>query len=65
MTDIFYYLFILAVYFFPAYAAFKRRHKNFLPIFLLTLFTAWTLIGWLAALIWACTSNTHKGESPA
>lgn len=44
-------------YFLPAVVA--RKHRQASAIFLLNLFTGWTLIGWLAALIWAMTAPSR------
>jgi hypothetical protein len=44
----------LAVYFIPAIVAFERLHYNRGAIFVLNLFLGWTLLGWVAALVWAC-----------
>ncbi|HYC24548.1 MAG TPA: superinfection immunity protein [Roseiarcus sp.] len=46
------------LYFLPTIIALVRGHLSGLAIFLLNLFLGWTLIGWLIALIWSCTSNT-------
>lgn len=46
----------LALYFVPTIVAGKRGHPNGTSIFLLNLFLGWTLIGWLAALIWSASS---------
>ena len=48
----------IALYFLPTIVAVSRGHLSGLAIFLLDLFFGWTLIGWLAALIWSCTGNT-------
>ncbi|HEY5039103.1 MAG TPA: superinfection immunity protein [bacterium] len=40
-------------YFIPSIAAMKKT--NFLAIFMLNLFLGWTFIGWVIALVWACT----------
>jgi hypothetical protein len=51
------FLFIMlsfAAYFLPALVAFARHHYNNGAIFVLNLFLGWTLIGWVAALVWAC-----------
>ena len=50
----------LFIYFLPAYVAFKRRHNNRTPILLVNLFLGWMFIGWVVALVWACTDNTEK-----
>lgn len=44
------------VYFLPTIIG---RHKaNAMAIFMLNLFLGWTLLGWVAALIWACTQDS-------
>lgn len=55
------YLFIvLVIYFLPAMIAYHRKHRNAGAITVLTMFLGWSLIGWVAALIWASTDNTKK-----
>jgi hypothetical protein len=44
-----------ALYFAPTYAAARRAHPNRVGIFLLNLLLGWTVIGWIAALLWAIT----------
>ena len=46
----------LAVYFIPTLVAFHRLHYNRGAIFVLNLCLGWTLLGWVAALVWACIS---------
>lgn len=46
-------LFLPILYFLPGIVAETRHHRNRLAIFLLNLFLGVTVIGWLAALIWA------------
>jgi len=41
------------VYFLPSLIADKRKHHNKLPIFLVNLILGWSLLGWIAALIWS------------
>jgi DNA-directed RNA polymerase subunit RPC12/RpoP len=48
------FAFLLAIYFLPALVASGRRHYNRGAILVLNLFLGWTLIGWVAALVWAC-----------
>lgn len=43
----------LLAYFLPFLVALLRGHQNILEIFLLTLFFGWTLLGWIAALVWS------------
>lgn len=47
---------ILFLYFWPSLIAGDRRHPNAWPILVLNLFLGWTLIGWVAALIWSLTA---------
>lgn len=44
---------MLLIYFAPTIVAGIRGNKNTLAIFLLDLLLGWTVIGWIAALIWA------------
>jgi hypothetical protein len=46
----------LAFAFLPAVIAICRKHHQALAIALLNLFLGWTLLGWVAALIWAVTN---------
>ena len=41
------------MYFLPSIIALARGKRDLLAIFLLNFFLAWTVIGWLVALIWA------------
>lgn len=43
----------LAVYFLPTIVALARSHPATTPILLLNLFLGWTLLGWVAALVWS------------
>lgn len=47
----------LLVYIVPSLVAEKRRHRNFKAILVLNIFLGWTLLGWVAALVWASTDN--------
>jgi len=50
----------LFLYFLPTIIA---RHKaNALAIFVFNVFFGWTIIGWIAALIWACTKDSAMDE---
>lgn len=57
MTGLIYFVAVLISYFIPFIVAKYRGHKQSLAIFMLTLFTGWTFIGWVGALVWACTDN--------
>lgn len=43
----------LAFYFLPAIIASSKNHPRSMPIFILNLLAGWTLIGWIASLVWA------------
>jgi hypothetical protein len=45
---------LLWFHFLPTFIAYGREHPNRMTILLLNLLLGWTLVGWLAALIWAC-----------
>jgi len=51
---------ILSVYFFPTLIAKIRNHHNATAIIVLNISGGWTIIGWIVALVWSCTSNTKK-----
>ena len=57
------WLFIsLAIYFIPVIVAYIRKHKNIVPIALLTTVLGWTFFGWLAALLWSLNSDIDTDE---
>jgi hypothetical protein len=45
-----------AIYFAPWFVAGARKHPNSAAILTLNLLLGWTVIGWVAALVWAFTS---------
>jgi len=45
------------VYFAPSSFAWRRRHRNFLAVWLLNLLLGWTLIGWAVAFVWAAVEQ--------
>lgn len=54
---IFWILIILAILFLPSIIAFKRRHNNFIPIFIVNIIGTFTGVGWVVAIIWSFTDN--------
>ncbi|WP_232109216.1 superinfection immunity protein [Pseudomonas poae] len=46
-------VFIPALYMLPTFEAWLRKHPNLTSIALLNLFLGWTLLGWVAAIVWA------------
>jgi hypothetical protein len=61
---IFVLLFLMAIYFVLAIVAITRHHHNTLAIFVTNLLLGWTLLGWVAALIWACTAVNRTSPGP-
>jgi hypothetical protein len=53
-------LVIFALYFLPWIVAEMRKHRNATAIGVLNLFTGWTFIGWVIALVWAFTDNRRQ-----
>jgi len=49
------FIFMMLLYFLPSIIG--RDRRDAVGIFLLNFFLGWTLIGWVAALIWACASD--------
>jgi uncharacterized membrane protein YqaE (UPF0057 family) len=48
---------VVEVYLFPAVIAWARRHRNRAAIILLDILLGWTLLGWVAAMVWAFIDN--------
>ena len=44
------------IYFLPYLIAHKKSHLQTRAIYILNIFAGWTILLWLAALIWACTT---------
>lgn len=55
-------IFFLLIYFFPTVIAYSRSKSNTLAIFMLNLFLGWSFIGWVVALIWACTKDKETQQ---
>lgn len=49
---------MILLYFLPAIIAHNKR--DFTAIFLVDLLFGWTVIGWVVALIWACSAETRS-----
>lgn len=50
------------LYILPGSLAHKRAHRNWIPIMILNVFLGWTLIGWIAALMWAVSYQPPSNE---
>lgn len=59
---IFLLVIVAVIHFIPSIVAYKRRHRNILPIIIINIFFGWTLIGWVIALVWSLTDNTHANN---
>ena len=46
----------LLFYFLPAFIAVVRKHQNMAAIIILNVALGWTLLGWVAALVWSFTN---------
>ena len=61
-------LFIIGVtlggYFLPSIIGFGREHQHRVPILLVNLFLGWTVLGWVAALVWAAMPVTTNKPPP-
>ena len=54
----FFLIFCVVVYFLPSIIGHDKR--PFAGIFLLNFLLGWTIIGWICALIWACTAEERS-----
>lgn len=52
IIDVICIIFGLWLYFLPSILAYRKKHKNRLPILLINIFLGATAVGWLAAFIW-------------
>ena len=55
---------VFAIYFLPTIVANRSNHHNAAPIFILNLFLGWTLLGWVAALIWSLSRPPPAAPPP-
>ena len=49
-------LLAVVAYFVPAWIAAHRKHPQAAAIFILNFLLGWTILGWIAALIWSATA---------
>ena len=45
-----------ALYFLPTWLAHRFQHPKRTAITVLNVFGGWIIVGWIVALVWACTS---------
>ena len=48
----------LLLYGVPTIIAYNRDHHNQIAIFVLNLLLGWTFLGWVIALVWACSATS-------
>jgi hypothetical protein len=54
--------FAILIYFMPSFVA--AGHHNHGAIIVLNLFLGWTFLGWVIALVWACTKSEQRPKEP-
>jgi hypothetical protein len=53
------------VYLLPAMIATLRAHPQVVPIWVVTVFLGWTLLGWVGALAWAVSGHASAPTEPS
>lgn len=51
---------VIGLYFFPSIIAAAGKKRNVTAIFMLNLLLGWSIIGWVVALVWACTKENNN-----
>lgn len=49
---------LLILYFLPAMIAYQNKKRNKVAITVLNVFAGWTILGWIAALVWAVKKDS-------
>jgi hypothetical protein len=62
LTDGILFVLLVEVYLFPGVIAWARRHRNRAAIILLDILRGWTVLGWIAAMVWAFTFTDLPGD---
>ena len=57
-----YGILFLIIYFLPSVIALTRNHNNLNAILVTNLLLGWTIIGWIAAMIWAHTKDVKENK---
>lgn len=50
------------LYTLPAFISASRNSPNFIAILLINIFLGWTVVGYIAMLIWACVDNVQPNK---
>jgi cytochrome c biogenesis protein CcdA len=48
---------VITLYFLPSIVAYNKKKKNREAIGILNLLLGWTIVGWIASLVWAATED--------
>ena len=48
---------VITFYFIPTVIAWQKDHDSLITIFFVNLLFGWTILGWLAAVIWAAVQS--------
>ena len=56
-------MFGLFLYLLPAFIAYQRWHGNRHAILVINVFLGWSVIGWIAALIWSATGASTRSQT--
>jgi hypothetical protein len=56
---------LVVLWLLPGIVASSREHPNAVPIWIITIFLGWTLIGWVIALAWSATAVPPKPPAPS
>lgn len=51
---------VIGIYLIPTIVAVSRKHLQKVPIILVNILLGWSFIGWVVALVWACTKSKPK-----
>jgi Superinfection immunity protein len=52
----------LLVYSLPASVAYHRHHRQRLAILALNILLGWSFLGWIIAMVWACTNDLDQNH---
>lgn len=55
-------LILLGIYMIPFGIAITRKHGSAGGIFFVNLLLGWTILGWIWALVWACSATHQRVE---
>ncbi|MFT0517260.1 superinfection immunity protein [Pseudomonas faucium] len=59
------FVFVPALYMLPTYEAWLRKKSNLQSIAALNFFLGWSVLGWVAALVWAFKKPEEAAAQPA